>query len=472
VSRTQLFNEYGPTEATVWATVHACSSEDGALGGSVPIGRPIPNSDVFVLDGRRQLVPIGVPGELYLGGRGIAIGYHRRDALTSDRFVECTLSEAGSHRLYRTGDRARWRADGRLEFLGRIDEQLKIRGYRIEPGEVEAVLECHPSVRRAVVVAVPAAVADVPLLAEDSARIVKAVPPATLEAALREIETLSPTEVRQALAEPEARRRPALRTASGDGFRIELQTDPDFISPPRDVQRRWLLGRVVQEFAEDLQDLDVNARSFVRGTDLHLGTRPFDSTHASLREQEIMEDWQIPLMRVMAAHVAQAHGDVLEIGFGRGVSAELIQQVGVRSHTIVEPNENIISGHFEPWRARHSARDIRLLRGRWQDVDDRLGTFDGIFFHAVPLNDQEFAEHMLRTATFAEHAFGPMARHLRAGGVFTYLTTEIDSLSRRHQRRLFEHFREVTLSVENLQVPEDTRDMWWAKSMVVLRAVK
>ena len=85
-----------------------------------------------------------------------------------------------------------------------------------------------------------------------------------------------------------------------------------------------------------------------------------------------MEDWQIPLMRVMAAHVAQAHGDVLEIGFGRGVSAELIQQIGVRSHTIVEPDEHIIARHFEPWRARYAGRDIRLLRGSWQDIEDRL----------------------------------------------------------------------------------------------------
>ena len=471
VPHAQLFNEYGPTEATVWATVHACRREDAAPGGLVPIGRPIPNGEVFVLDGRRQLVPIGVPGELYLGGGGLAIGYHGRDALTRERFVECTPSEAGSRRLYRTGDRARWRADGRLEFLGRIDEQLKIRGYRIEPGEIEAVLESHPSIRRAVVVAVPASVADVSRLTEDPARLVETVPAATLDAALGEIEKLSPEGVRQALTKPEAGS-PTRRTASGDGFRIELQTDPDFISPPREVQRRWLLGRAVQEFAEDLQDLDVKARSFVCGTDLHLGTQPVDLTQANLREQEIMEDWQIPLMRVMAAHVAQAHGEVLEIGFGRGVSAELIQQIGVRSHTIVEPNEDIIARHFEPWRAQYAARDIRLLRGRWQDMEGRLGAFDGIFFHAVPLNEREFAEHMLQAATFAEHAFGPMASHLRAGGVFTYLTTEIDSLSRRHQRRLFEHFREVTLSVENLRVPENTRDMWWAHSMVVLKAVK
>ena len=139
---------------------------------------------------------------------------------------------------------------------------------------------------------------------------------------------------------------------------------------------------------------------------------------------------------------------------------------------IVEPDEHIVTRYFEPWRARHAGRDISLLRGRWQEIEDRLDLFDGIFFHAVPLDAREFADHMLRGATFAEHAFGPMARHLRPGGVFTYLTTEIDSLSRRHQRRLLEHFREFAASVAPLRVPEDTRDLWWAQSMVVVKAVK
>jgi guanidinoacetate N-methyltransferase len=262
----------------------------------------------------------------------------------------------------------------------------------------------------------------------------------------------------------------AYRAASGDGFRLELHTDPDFISPPRDVQRRWLLGRAVEEFTEDLQQLAVTAASLVRGTELRLDSR--GSSGAGLTEQEIMEDWQVPLMQAMARHVTEAHGDVLEIGFGRGVSAELIQQRGVRTHTIVEPDDHIITRYFDPWRAKHPGPDIRLRRGRWQDLEDRLGQFDGIFFHAVPQNEEEFAEYMLGATTFAEHAFGPMARHLRPGGVLTYLSTEIDSLSRRHQRRLFEHFLQVTLSVESLQVPEDTQDMWWAKSMVVVSAVK
>jgi guanidinoacetate N-methyltransferase len=185
-----------------------------------------------------------------------------------------------------------------------------------------------------------------------------------------------------------------------------------------------------------------------------------------------MEDWQIPLMEAMARHVTASHGDVLEIGFGRGVSGEFIQRFGARSHTVVEPNDHSVHHYFEPWRKRHADRDIRLFHARWQDVDDRLGLYDGIFFHAFPMNEQEFAEYVLKGVTFAEHAFAVMASHLRSGGVFTYLTTEIDSLGRGHQRSLLRHFSSIAMHVERLKVPEDTHDTWWADSMVVVKAVK
>ena len=466
----RLFNEYGPTEATVWATVHECTAQDGVPGHPVPIGRPIPNGEVFVLDAQRRLAPIGVSGELYLGGSGVAIGYHGREDLTRERFVECALPDGTTSRVYRTGDRGRWRSDGRLEFLGRLDDQLKIRGYRIEPREIEAVLEQHPSVRRAAVVPVRAPRTD-SVSVDDLLTTIENAPDASVEPLLREIEALSAEEVRRALARQEA---PGAthRVMAGDGFRIELQTDPDFIAPPREAQRRWLLSRSLGELAEDLQHLAAIAPSLVRGTDVSVDATFRAPVDASIAAEHVMEDWQVPLMRVMASHVAQAHGDVLEIGFGRGVSAELIQESGVRSHTIVEPDERIITRYFEPWRARHADREIRLLTGKWQDVENRIALFDGIFFHAVPLDEQEFADYMVAGATFAEHAFRPMARHLRPGGVFTYLTTEIDSLSRRHQRRLLEHFREFSTSVVRLQVPEDTRDLWWAQSMVVVKAVR
>jgi amino acid adenylation domain-containing protein len=143
-----LFNEYGPTEAAVGCCVHEIRDDDGS-GGAIPIGRPIPQVALRVLDAAMRRVPVGVTAELYIGGASLADGYLGRDELTAARFVPDPFAAAPA-RLYRTGDRVRYRPDGVLEFLGRVDGQVKLRGYRIELGEIDATLRSHPAAAEAV----------------------------------------------------------------------------------------------------------------------------------------------------------------------------------------------------------------------------------------------------------------------------------------------------------------------------------
>jgi amino acid adenylation domain-containing protein len=151
LSSTQLINGYGPTECTTFACCYPIPRVDDDDAGAIPIGRPIGNTSVLVLDARRQPVPIGVLGELYIGGDGVALGYHNRPQLTAERFVPDPTGKT-AQLWYRTGDRARWNPEGVLEFHGRLDEQVKVRGFRVEPGEIEAACRRHPGVRDASVV--------------------------------------------------------------------------------------------------------------------------------------------------------------------------------------------------------------------------------------------------------------------------------------------------------------------------------
>lgn len=164
----RIFNMYGPTETTIWSSVHELVRERDLRANLIPIGRPIANTDMLVLDADRRPLPIGVAGELWIGGDGVAGQYLGRPEMSAERFPE---HPSEPRQIYRTGDRVRWRADGALEFLGRVDRQVKILGHRIEPDEVESVLSLHPHV---------ASVAVVPVTRENgSAELVAFVAPKT-----------------------------------------------------------------------------------------------------------------------------------------------------------------------------------------------------------------------------------------------------------------------------------------------------
>jgi acyl-coenzyme A synthetase/AMP-(fatty) acid ligase/acyl carrier protein len=143
-----VWNVYGPTETTVWSTVYRVT---GREEGSIPIGRPLANTSIYILDSNQNPVPVNVAGEIYIGGDGLARGYLHRPELTAERFVPNRVVTNQSPKLYRTGDLGRFRSKGEIEYLGRVDNQVKLRGFRIELGEIESVLASHSTLQEAVV---------------------------------------------------------------------------------------------------------------------------------------------------------------------------------------------------------------------------------------------------------------------------------------------------------------------------------
>ncbi|MHC0068640.1 non-ribosomal peptide synthetase [Nostoc sp. UIC 10890] len=145
---TEVWNLYGPTETTIWSTIHRIDQQQAL----VTIGRPIANTQIYILDKYLQPVPVGIPGELYIGGAGLARGYFHQPELTKEKFIQNPFSSDPESRLYKTGDLARYLGGGNIEFIGRLDNQVKIRGFRIELGEIEAVLSQHPAIQKTAVI--------------------------------------------------------------------------------------------------------------------------------------------------------------------------------------------------------------------------------------------------------------------------------------------------------------------------------
>lgn len=490
-----LFHLYGLTEATITSTLYDVPRSDQTIT-DLPLGTALPHTRLYLLDPYLRPVPPGITGEIYVAGDCLARGYLNRPALTAERFIPNPFSSTPGARMYKTGDLARSLANGHLLFAGRVDHQLKIRGYRIEPDGIEAVLKQHPLVEDAVVTLTAngnghsrlfkrgadgaVVFADQNLVADKLATLSAE----QVEQLFARIEALSEDESETILAMElqldQERERTTIRRFPQFEVQLKLK-DEAFINPPKEAQRNWLLRRALDEFASDLKHLDVVSRRFVAGSARpRLETVPWNAHQASYDEhnlfiagQQVMQDWEQPLMDAMAKVVTESHGDVLELGFGMAISATCIQKYGVRSYTIIEANDEVVK-RFHEWKKQFPGRDIRLIHGRWHDVHHQLGdeTFDGVFFDTVPTFEDEYLREVIDNIVMAEDFFPIAARVLRPGGVFTWYTNEIDTLSRRHQRLIRKYFRSYEVTVaEPLYPPEDCH-YWFADSMVVVKAVK
>ncbi|MCA9140139.1 MAG: amino acid adenylation domain-containing protein, partial [Planctomycetales bacterium] len=302
VPRSQLFNEYGPTEASVWATVTELHGHEQFI----PIGRSVSGTPVHLRGRKGEKIPVGGVGEIVIGGSRLANGYRNDLQQTSLRFVS---NDDTKHpgRCYRTGDLARLLRDGSLVHVGRIDDQLKVNGMRVDPAEIEAALLEIDGILDAGVALVDRPHDIEKASTEEVIASLRAMPSQDVERLLESAERIG------------QHRNETVSTGNGHA-RVSIELiDPGYLKTPRSRQRKWLLDRALQETISDLEALNMVASRMVPGSDSpHL---PRDISIDQLTPQEIMEDWQTPLMKSMADWVCQSGGDVLEIGFGRGVAA-------------------------------------------------------------------------------------------------------------------------------------------------------
>jgi putative multi-domain non-ribosomal peptide synthetase len=257
---------------------------------------------------------------------------------------------------------------------------------------------------------------------------------------------------------------------------LNLRRD-DFIDCPRAEQRSWVVSRAVDELVDELRHLDLESESFIQGaTRSEVAGADWSQSTADLREheliienQQVMQDWEVPLMHRLAEIAGSRGGHVLEIGYGMGISAGFLQEQDILSHTIIELNEQVARASRD-W-AQHGARvPTHIVDGSWHEQLPSLGMFDGILWDAFPTSEREFDNYVINDSSVAETFFSSAADHLVEGGVFTYYSNERDSLSRRHQRALLRYFRSCRVEVVSGLRPPDDCEYWWAPQMAVVTA--
>lgn len=264
-----------------------------------------------------------------------------------------------------------------------------------------------------------------------------------------------------------------------ENFELKLSMkDDNFMSTKNPSHKNWGIDRAMGEISDDLLHLDEVSKRFVVGSERQAiqeewvsSQAKYDDTQLIIDGQQVMQDWERPYMEAMAKVVAENQGDVLEIGFGMAISASYMLSYNPRSYTVIECNEGV-KKEFELWQSKYPNNKTSLVFGKWQDVIGQLGLFDGIFFDTYPLSEEEFSDHVINDVTFGAHFFEAASQHLRKGGVFSYYSNEIDSVSRRHQRKLLKYFDRVEFSVVNNLFPPEDCNYWWADSMVLVKAIK
>jgi natural product biosynthesis luciferase-like monooxygenase protein len=301
-----VINMYGPTETTIWSSTHRVAE----IGGAIPIGRPIANTELYIVDRHLQPVPLGVPGELLIGGDGVVPGYLHRPELTAERFIPDPFSGRPGARLYRTGDLARYRADGTVEFLGRLDHQVKIRGYRIELGEIEALLREQASVNDAVVIAREDVPGDVRLvgyvLPAGGDQIEVAALRSTLKERLPEFMVPSHLVVLDRFPlTPNAKiDRKALPAPSA----VETPTRPMFAAPASELEATvagvWRTALNVPEVGIDDNFFDLGGHSLLMVQVQQTLRRTLE------RDLAITDLFRFPTIRTLAAHLSAAGGTI------------------------------------------------------------------------------------------------------------------------------------------------------------------
>ena len=320
-----LLNMYGPTETTIWSTTQRLGSGDG----SVPIGRPILNTRLYVLDARMQPVPPGVAGELFIGGSGVVRGYRGRPELTAERFLPDPFAQEPGARMYRTGDWVRCRPDGTVEFLGRIDHQVKIRGYRIELGEIESLLRKHSSVRDAVVTLREDTPGDKRLVAYVVPEPGQSPSPAELRAYAKERlpEFMVPSTAVVLAAFPLTPNRKIDRKALPAPDHTASAREGAYVSPQNEVEAR--IAKIWQDVLK-LPQVGVEDNFFDLGGHSLLIVQVLAKVREATGRHLPMTDlFRFPTIRALAAHLASGGDDeaALEASQDRGAARrELLQR--------------------------------------------------------------------------------------------------------------------------------------------------